>query len=107
MTEREAIARIIDPLAAAQTARKDAAWRSSPTYDRATGRWAVALAKADAILALRPAEGGGEAITMQDVRLAVGEGKLTPADVLAGCNAELRRRAALRSPAIPDEKTNG
>ncbi len=34
-------------------------------------------------------------ITMGDVRLAVGEGKLTPADVLAGCNAELRRRASI------------
>lgn len=34
-------------------------------------------------------------ITMQDVRLAVGEGKLTPADVLNGCNAELRRRELL------------
>ncbi len=33
------------------------------------------------------------AITMQDVRLAVGEGKLSAADLLAGCNAELRRRA--------------
>ncbi len=38
-------------------------------------------------------------ITMQDVRLAVGEGKLPANDVLAGCNAELRRRAALVRPA--------
>jgi hypothetical protein len=29
--------------------------------------------------------------------LAVGEGPLKPADVLAGCNAELRRRAHLAS----------
>lgn len=36
-------------------------------------------------------------ITMQDVRLAVGEGKLTAADVLAGSNAELKRRAALQT----------
>lgn len=43
-------------------------------------------------------------ITMQDVRLAVGEGKLTPDDVLAGCNAEIRRRGGLtfRKP-ITDE----
>lgn len=34
-------------------------------------------------------------ITFQDVRLAVGEGGLTATDVLAGVNAELRRRAAL------------
>lgn len=38
-------------------------------------------------------------ITMQDVRLAVGEGPLKPADVLTGCNAELVRRKALISPA--------
>lgn len=38
-------------------------------------------------------------ITMQDVRLAAGEGKLSAADVLTGCNAELRRRAALSAPA--------
>jgi len=37
-------------------------------------------------------------ITMQDVRLAVGEGPLTPADVLAGSNAELTRRASHRVP---------
>lgn len=34
-------------------------------------------------------------ITMQDVRLAVGEGLLKPEHVFAGCNAELRRRLAL------------
>jgi hypothetical protein len=34
-------------------------------------------------------------ITMQDVRLAAGEGPLRPEDVLAGCNAELQRRARL------------
>lgn len=44
-------------------------------------------------------EGGIRPITMQDVRLAVGEGPLKPADVLAGCNAELVRRKALISPA--------
>lgn len=37
-------------------------------------------------------------ITMQDVRLAIGEGKLTPADVLAGCNAELEQRARMAAP---------
>lgn len=40
-------------------------------------------------------------IDMQDVRLGVGEGKLTSADVLAGANAELRRRAALATPGTP------
>lgn len=44
-------------------------------------------------------ESGLRPITMQDVRLAVGEGPLKPADVLAGCNAELARRKALISPA--------
>lgn len=34
-------------------------------------------------------------IGMQDVRLAVGEGKLSNLEVLAGVNAELKRRAAL------------
>lgn len=34
-------------------------------------------------------------IDMQDVRLRVGEGKLTNADILAGVNAEIRARAAL------------
>lgn len=34
-------------------------------------------------------------IDMQDVRLAVGEGPLTPTEILAGVNAELRRRASL------------
>lgn len=43
-------------------------------------------------------ESGLRPITMQDVRLAVGEGPLKPADVLAGCNAELARRRALISP---------
>lgn len=50
--------------------------------------------------ASRAEERLGEAvkpITMQDVRLAVGEGLLRPADILAGCNAELRRRSALSS----------
>jgi hypothetical protein len=38
-------------------------------------------------------------INMQDIRLAVGEGKLSPFVVLDGANAELRRRAAeLRAP---------
>lgn len=41
-------------------------------------------------------------ITMQDVRLAVGEGKLSNADVLAGCNAEMRRRGLIR-PTPPRE----
>ncbi len=39
-----------------------------------------------------------KAITMQDVRLAVGEGPLKPIDVLNGANAELRRRSALAVP---------
>jgi len=43
-------------------------------------------------------ESDARPITMQDVRLAVGEGPLTPADVLAGCNAELARRASHRVP---------
>lgn len=34
-------------------------------------------------------------ITMQDVRLAVGEGKLSGLEVLAGANAELVRRTTL------------
>ncbi len=58
----------------------------------------------EAILAwrLRSAEEVGVCeITMQDVRLAVGEGRLNPADVLAGCNAELRRRAC-HAAQIPD-----
>lgn len=43
--------------------------------------------------ALRP-------ITMQDVRLALGEeGRLSVSDILSGCNAELRRRAALSTSA--------
>jgi len=51
-------------------------------------------------LSAREAGGSGgcsveRPITMQDVRLAVGEGRLTPSDVLAGCNAELARRASL------------
>lgn len=53
-------------------------------------------------------ESGLRPITMQDVRLAVGEGPLKPADVLAGCNAELVRRKALISPAgeVGDEPKN-
>ena len=35
-------------------------------------------------------------ITMQDVRLGVGEGPLSASEVLAGVNAELRRRARLQ-----------
>ena len=31
---------------------------------------------------------------MQEVRLAVGEGTLSPLDIIAGCNAEFRRRAS-------------
>ncbi len=41
--------------------------------------------KARMLVLLRP-------IDMQDVRLAAGEGVLTNADILAGVNAELRRR---------------
>jgi hypothetical protein len=37
-------------------------------------------------------------ITMQEVRLAVGEGKLSASDVLAGCNAEMARRRHLLAP---------
>lgn len=40
-------------------------------------------------------------ITMQDVRLAVGEGHLNAQDVLSGCNAELRRRTGLTSELRP------
>ena len=49
------------------------------------------------LAALSPSSGAelSRPITFQDVRLAVGEGKLTATDVLAGVNAELRRRAAL------------
>lgn len=54
-------------------------------------------------------------ITMQDVRLHVGEGKLTASDVLAGVNAVLRTRgrtslqkaqttAAPPSPRVPSEE---
>jgi len=46
-------------------------------------------------ISAEPLEAAPRPITMQDVRLAVGEGPLKPADVLAGCNAELRRRGAL------------
>lgn len=42
-------------------------------------------------------------ITMQDVRLAVGEGKLSQIDILAGVNAEVRRRADLVRAAIDAE----
>ena len=35
-------------------------------------------------------------ITMQDVRLGVGEGPLSASEVLAGVNAELRRRARVQ-----------
>lgn len=41
-------------------------------------------------------------ITMGDVRLAVGEGPLKPADVLAGCNAEMRRRGLLSAAPKPE-----
>ena len=57
-----------------------------PTYDKAVLREL-----------LERVEGLVAPITMQDVRLAVGEGPLSPLDVLNGCNAELRRRSALKS----------
>ena len=41
-------------------------------------------------------------ITMQDIRLAVGEGRLFPLDILTGANAELRRRAALGKEDVSD-----
>ena len=42
---------------------------------------------------LRKAVAPPAPITMQDVRLRTGEGKLSATDVLAACNAELAARA--------------
>ncbi len=42
-------------------------------------------------------------ITMDDVRLCVGEGKLTPLDVLAGCNLVLSQRRRLAASRLGGE----
>ena len=60
-------------------------------------RASMALEAAEAqIAALKTAlERETRPITWQEVRLAAGEGRLKPGDVLAGCNAELARRIRL------------
>ncbi len=44
-------------------------------------------------------------ITMQDVRLVAGEGRLDAATVLAACNAVLRGRAQADTVVVPREPT--
>lgn len=46
-------------------------------------------------------------ISMQDIRLAVGEGELSASDVLAGCNVELLRRSHLMGPRTSSDLRNG
>src|SRR5687768_12831842 len=77
----------------------DIDWKA---VDRATEEAEAKSASSQGDKALRDAL--TRPITMQDVRLACGEGKLTPLDMLQGANAELRRRAAL-SPS-PDKPAN-
>lgn len=70
--------------------------RQSWSLNTDSARVTVNLGDLRKVLSALSAEGGWRPITMQDMRLAVGEGPLKPADVLAGCNAELRRRQALQ-----------